>query len=115
MADQVTRPLCGLHPVSNDYCPTLLTEIPPGLLSGGPGGGVHVVRAGAARLRRRVQPPLPHHHRARRRPGLRPDPDSVNGIWLGDDPVQIRPGKTRTAALLVRLRLGLHLSTTIGA
>ena len=33
MADQVTCPLCGLHPVSDDYCPTLLTEIPPSLFS----------------------------------------------------------------------------------
>ena len=43
------------------------------------------------------------------------DPGSANGTWLGDDPAQIRPGETRTAALPVRLRLGLHLSTTIGA
>ena len=37
MADQVTCPLCGLHPVSDDYCPTLLTEIPPSRLSADPG------------------------------------------------------------------------------
>ena len=34
------------------------------------------------------------------------DPGSANGTWLGDDPAQIRPGETRTAALPVRLRLG---------
>jgi len=37
MADQVTCPLCGLHPVSDDYCSTLLTEIPPGRLCADPG------------------------------------------------------------------------------
>lgn len=229
MADQVTCPLCGLHPVSDDYCPTLLTEIPPGLLSADSGGsspdepslgaaspgadspgepprddsarraddtriqeppargpaapaGPAPARAPADRAvcpvcgcpgspgeecmqcGRALPPPaaaagtalvLPSGDRVsipRGRelvvgrlsdtPGIRRalhdydavsrrhclitvepdgarvrvrDPGSANGTWLGDDPAQIRPGETRTAALPVRLRLGLNLSITISA
>lgn len=229
MADQVTCPLCGLHPVSDDYCPTLLTEIPPGLLSADSGGsspdepslgaaspgadspgepprddsarraddtriqeppargpaapaGPAPARAPAERAvcpvcgcpgspgeecmqcGRALPPPaagagtalvLPSGDRVsipRGRelvvgrlsdtPGIRRalhdydavsrrhclitvepdgarvrvrDPGSANGTWLGDDPAQIRPGETRTAALPVRLRLGLNLSITISA
>ena len=219
MADQVTCPLCGLHPVSDDYCPTLLTEIPPSLFSadseesspdepphddsarraddtriqGSPARGPAAPAAPAPAREPVEQTPaeravcfvcgcpgspgeecmqcgqtlpspaagastalvLPSGDRVsipRGRelvvgrlsdtPGIRRalhdydavsrrhclitvtpdgarvrvrDPGSANGTWLGDDPAQIRPGETRTAALPVRLRLGLHLSITISA
>ena len=216
MADQVTCPLCGLHPVSDDYCSTLLTEIPPGRLCADPGAPSeppspgeppHDDSARADDTRIQVPPaqgraapagPAPAPAPAERAvcpvcgcpgrpggeclqcgrgqpapdagagpalalpsgdrvsiprgrelvvgrlsdtPGIRRalhdydavsrrhclitvapdgarvsvrDPGSANGTWLGDDPERIRPGETRTAALPARLRLGLHLSITIG-